>query len=164
MFSCGRMLNHNLELTASKKSGGAPIIIQYKEEIETILNKDILEVDRPILNPKSCIDSSVSLSEKKGSDDVQENFEIDNKNEILYEKISRKPTNKCENKEIKVNLDSQDRKRPKNNKINFENTLQNWLEQQEAKQMELIKEKKSKDSMEYQNNIDDNSSNSDEMA
>ncbi|RIA81515.1 hypothetical protein C1645_836877 [Glomus cerebriforme] len=48
------------QLTASKKSGKTPIIIQYKEDIETILNKD-----RPILNPKSYIDSSVSLSEKK---------------------------------------------------------------------------------------------------
>ena len=122
------------QLAASKKSGGAPIVIQYKEDIETILNKD-----RPILNPKSCIDSSVSLSEKKGSDDVQENFGVDNKNEISYEKIGRKFTNKRENKELEVNLDNQDKKKSKNNKTNFENTLQNWLEQQEARQIETDK-------------------------
>lgn len=122
------------QLAASKKSGGAPIVIQYKEDIETILNKN-----RPILNPKSCIDSSVSLLEKIGSDNVQENFGVDNKNEISYEKIGRKLTNKRENKEVEVDLDNQDRKKSKNNKINFENTLQNWLEQQEARQIETDK-------------------------
>ncbi|UZO27204.1 uncharacterized protein OCT59_019409 [Rhizophagus irregularis] len=44
--------NYKSQLAASKKSGGPPIVIQYKEEIEAILNKD-----RPTLNPKSCIDS-----------------------------------------------------------------------------------------------------------
>ncbi|RGB43470.1 hypothetical protein C1646_749696 [Rhizophagus diaphanus] len=52
-------------LVDNYKSSGAPIIIQYKDDIEIILNKD-----RPILNSKSCIGSFVSLSEKKGSDDI----------------------------------------------------------------------------------------------
>jgi hypothetical protein len=116
-----------LQLAASKKSGGSPIIIQYKDEIEEILNKD-----RPILNPKPCIDSSASLSRKEESDD---GHEINNKKEISSElsNIGRKHTNKRENE----GEDNQDKKKSKNNKTNnLENTIQRLLEQQEARHME----------------------------
>jgi len=121
-----------LQLAASKKSGGPPVVIQYKDEIEAILNKD-----RPILNPKSCIDSSASLPRKEESDDNQEKVEMDNKTETSYElpKIGRKYTNKREN-EVE---ESQDRKKLKNNKSNLENTIQKLLEQQETRQMESEK-------------------------
>ena len=119
-----------MQLAASKKSGGSPIIIQYKDEIEEILNKD-----RPILNPKPCIDSSASLSRKEESDDGQEKFKINNKKEISSElsNIGRKHTNKRENE----GEDNQDKKKSKNNKTNnLENTIQRLLEQQEARHME----------------------------
>ncbi|GBC51354.2 hypothetical protein GLOIN_2v1817865 [Rhizophagus irregularis DAOM 181602=DAOM 197198] len=92
--------NYKSQLAASKKSGGPPIVIQYKEEIEAILNKD-----RPTLNPKSCIDSSVPLPRIENFDLAQEDFEDNNKTEITYEfpKIGRKYTNKRENKEVDVN-------------------------------------------------------------
>lgn len=89
----------------------------------------------------SCIDSSVSLSKEKESDDDQEDFEISNRKEISYEKIGRKPTNKRKNKGAEVNLDNQDRKRSKNNKTNLEDTIQKWLEKQETRQIEADKRK-----------------------
>ncbi|GBC07123.1 hypothetical protein RclHR1_07270008 [Rhizophagus clarus] len=49
--------NYKMQLAASKKSGGSPIVIQYKDEIKAILNKD-----RPILNLKLCIDSTAKNS------------------------------------------------------------------------------------------------------
>ena len=118
-----------MQLAASKKSGGSPIIIQYKDEIEEILNKD-----RPILNPKPCIDSSASLSRKEESDDGQEKFEINNKKEISSElsNIGRKHTNKRENE----GEDNQDKKKSKNKTNNLENTIQRLLEQQEARHVE----------------------------
>ena len=122
-----------MQLAASKKNGGSPIIIQYKDEIEEILNKN-----RPILNPKSCIDSSASLPRKEESDDGQEKFEINNKKDTSYEfsKIGRKHTNKHEDEAE----DNQDRKKPRNNKTNnLENTIQRLLEQQEARQIESDK-------------------------
>ena len=89
------------------------------------------------MNPKSCIDSSASLPRKEESDNDQENSEIDNKKESSYElpKISRKYTNKREN-EVK---DDQNKKKLKNNKTNFENTIQRLLEQQEVRQIESDK-------------------------
>ncbi|RGB22679.1 hypothetical protein C1646_775704 [Rhizophagus diaphanus] len=63
-------------------------------------------------------------------------FLIENKKRL--EEL-KKLTNKCENKEMEVNLDIQDKKKSKNSKTNFENTLQNWLEQQEARQIETDK-------------------------
>lgn len=99
-----------------------------------------MDKDRPILNPKSCIDSSVTLSKKKESNDGQENFEIDNnKKEILYERIGKKSAKKRENNEAEVNLDNQNKKKSKGNKPNFENTIQKWLEQQETRQIETDK-------------------------
>jgi hypothetical protein len=65
---------------------------------------------------------------------------MSNRKEISYEKIGRKPTNKRKNKE-EVNLDNQDKKKSKNNKTNFENTIQSWLEKQEARQIEADKKK-----------------------
>ena len=62
-----------MQLAASKKSSGPPVVIQYKDEIGAILNKN-----RPILNPKSCINSFASLSRKEESDDSQEKSEINN--------------------------------------------------------------------------------------
>jgi len=89
------------------------------------------------LNPKSCIDSSASLPRKEESDNDQENSEIDNKKESSYElpKIGRKYTNKREN-EVE---DDQNKKKLKNNKTNFENTIQRLLEQQEVRQIESDK-------------------------
>ena len=89
------------------------------------------------MNPKSCIDSSASLPRKEESDNDQENSEIDNKKESSYElpKISRKYTNKREN-EVE---DDQHKKKLKNNKTNFENTIQRLLVQQEVRQIESDK-------------------------
>jgi hypothetical protein len=118
-----------LQLSASKKSGGPPIVIQYKDEIEAILNKD-----RPTLNPKSCIDSSASLPRKEVG---QENPEIDNKKETSCRlpKIGRKYKNKRENEAEEY----QDRKKLKGNKSELENTIQRLLEQQESRQIESDK-------------------------
>jgi len=129
------------QLAESKKSGGPPITIQYKEEIEAILDKN-----RPTLNPKSCIDSSKVLSKKeesKESDDDQESFEIDKEKEPLYEfpKIGRNHTNKRKNKGTEINLDDQDKKKHRNNGSNLENTIQKWLEKQEVRQMESDKKR-----------------------
>lgn len=120
-----------LQLAASKKSGGPPVIIQHKDEIEAILNKD-----RPILSPKSCIDSSTSLPRKEVSDNSQEISEINDKKGTSYElpKICRKHTTKHENEE-----DNQDKKKLKSNKPNLENTIQRVLEQQEARYIESTK-------------------------
>ena len=60
------------QLAESKKSGGPPITIQYKEEIEAILDKD-----RPTLNPKSCIDSSEFSSRKEDDLNIQENLQME---------------------------------------------------------------------------------------
>ncbi|CAB5390914.1 unnamed protein product [Rhizophagus irregularis] len=89
--------NYKSQLAASEKSGGHPIVIQYKEEIEAILNKD-----RPTLNPKSCIDSFVPLPRIENFDLAQKDFEDNNKTEITYEfpKIGRKYTNKHEIKKL----------------------------------------------------------------
>lgn len=86
------------------------------------------------MNPKSCIDSFASLS-KKESDDGQEKSEIDDRKEISQEfpKIGRKHTNKHEDE------DNQNKKKPKNNKPNLENTIQKLLEQQETRHMESEK-------------------------
>jgi hypothetical protein len=101
-----------------------------------------LNKDRPNLNPKSCIDSSVSLSRNE-SDDNPKDFEMDNRKEVLYERIGRNHTKKHENKEVKANLDNQNRKkRSKHNKTNpFENIIQEWLEKQETRQIEADKKK-----------------------
>ncbi|GBB94973.1 hypothetical protein RclHR1_24560001 [Rhizophagus clarus] len=122
-----------LQLVASKKSGGSPIVIQYKDEIEAILNKD-----RLILNSKSYIDSTASLLRKKEFGCSQEKSEINNEKEIPYKpsKIDRKYKNKCEINEVE---DNQDRKKLKNNKTNLENTIQRLLEQQEVRQIESEK-------------------------
>ncbi|PKK63759.1 hypothetical protein RhiirC2_739256, partial [Rhizophagus irregularis] len=61
--------NYKSQLAESKKSGGPPITIQYKEEIEAILDKD-----RPTLNPKSCIDSSEFSSRNEKELNFQENL------------------------------------------------------------------------------------------
>ncbi|CAB4493310.1 unnamed protein product [Rhizophagus irregularis] len=134
--------SYSSQLAASKKSGGPPIVIQYKEEIEAILNKD-----RPTLNPKSCIDSSVSLPRIENFDLAQEDFEDNNKTEITYEfpKIGRKYTNKCENKEVDVNVDNQSRKKSKNHGAILENTIQKWMEQQEIRQIEFDKRREEKE-------------------
>ncbi|CAB4491372.1 unnamed protein product [Rhizophagus irregularis] len=117
--------NYKSQLAASKKSGRTPIVIQYKEEIEAILNKD-----RPTLNPKSCIDSSIPLPRIKNFDLAQEDFKDNNKTEITYEfpKIGKKYTNKCENKKVDVNVDNQSRKKSKNHGTILENTIQKWME------------------------------------
>ncbi|EXX53747.1 uncharacterized protein OCT59_017365 [Rhizophagus irregularis] len=117
--------NYKSQLAASKKSGRPLIVIQYKEEIEAILNKD-----RPTLNPKSCIDSSIPLPRIKNFDLAQEDFKDNNKTEITYEfpKIGRKYTNKCENKKVDVNVDNQSRKKSKNHGTILENTIQKWME------------------------------------
>ncbi|CAB5394073.1 unnamed protein product [Rhizophagus irregularis] len=130
------------QLAPSKKSGGPPIVIQYKEEIEAILNKD-----RPTLNPKSCIDSSVPLPRIENFDLAQEDFEDNNKTEITYEfpKIGRKYTNKHENKEVDVNVDNQSRKKSKNHGAILENTIQKWMEQQEIRQIEFDKRREEKE-------------------
>ena len=111
--------------------------------------------DRPILNPKSCIDSSASLSRKEESDDGQEKSEINNKKETSFElpKIGRKKTNKHENEAE----DNQDKKKPKNNKINLENTIQRLIEQQEVRHMESDKRREEQKSellqMKQQNDL-----------
>ncbi|UZO10846.1 uncharacterized protein OCT59_002424 [Rhizophagus irregularis] len=161
--------NYKSQLAASKKSGGPPIVIQYKEEIEAILNKN-----RPTLNPKSCIDSSVPLPRIENFDLAQEDFEdnntvyinlrivyailaiffacfwsfdVCNKTEITYEfpKIGRKYTNKRENKEVDVNVDNQSRKKSKNHGAILENTIQKWMEQQEIRQIEFDKRREEKE-------------------
>ncbi|CAG8563079.1 3533_t:CDS:2 [Rhizophagus irregularis] len=134
--------NYKSQLAASKKSGRPPIVIQYKEEIEAILNKD-----RPTLNPKSCIDSSVPLPRIENFDLAQEDFEDNNKTEITYKfpKIGRKYTNKRENKEVDVNVDNQSRKKSKNHGAILENTIQKWMEQQEIRQIEFDKRREEKE-------------------
>lgn len=74
-----------------------PVVIQCKDEIEAILNKD-----RLTLNPKSCIDSSAILPSKELNND-QENSEIDDKKETSYElsKIGRKHENETEDDQNK---------------------------------------------------------------
>jgi hypothetical protein len=81
----------------------------------------------------------MSLQKEKESGDDAEI--VDNKKEISYEKIGRKPINKRENKEVEDSLDNPDRKKPKNNKINFENIIQKWLDKQETRQIEADKRK-----------------------
>ena len=72
------------------------------------------------MNPKPCINFSVSLSRKEESNDGQKKFEINNK-----KKISSELSN------------IGDKKKSKNNKTNnLENTIQRLLEQQEARHME----------------------------
>ncbi|UZO05161.1 uncharacterized protein OCT59_025521 [Rhizophagus irregularis] len=117
--------NYKSQLAASKKSGGPPIVIQYKEEIEAILNKD-----RPTLNPKSCIDSSVPLPRIENFDLVQEDFEDNNKTEITYEFPK---------------IDNQSRKKSKNHGAILENTIQKWMEQQEIRQIEFDKRREEKE-------------------
>ncbi|PKY36849.1 hypothetical protein RhiirB3_460468, partial [Rhizophagus irregularis] len=119
------------QLAASEKSGGHPIVIQYKEEIEAILNKD-----RPTLNPKSCIDSFVPLPRIENFDLAQKDFEDNNKTEITYEfpKI-----------EVDVNVDNQSKKKSKNHGVILKNTIQKWMEQQEIRQIEFDKRRKEKE-------------------
>ncbi|GBC20289.2 uncharacterized protein OCT59_023377 [Rhizophagus irregularis] len=85
---------------------------------------------RPTLNLKSCINSSVPLSRIENFDLAQEDFENNNKTEITYKfpKIGRKYTNKCENKEVNVNVNNQSRKKSKNHRAILENTIQKWIE------------------------------------
>ena len=56
-----------------QEPGSPPIVIQYKDKIEAILNKN-----RLTLNSKLCIDSSASLPRKEKTDVGQENSEINN--------------------------------------------------------------------------------------
>lgn len=134
------------QLTESKKSGGPPITIQYKEEIEAILNKD-----RPTLNPKSCIDSSALLSEKEDSSDIQENFIEDKNTETPYilPKISRKHKNKQEPEGLDL-LDVQSKKKSKKNGSNLENIIQKWVEQQEIRQIEFDRRREEKEKKEQE--------------
>ncbi|CAG8746898.1 3927_t:CDS:2, partial [Rhizophagus irregularis] len=116
------------QLAESKKSGGPPITIQYKEEIEAILNKD-----RPTLNPKSCIDSfEFSSRNEKKLNFHQENLVEKKQTETPYviPKIGRRHKNKCENDDTDINFDDQSKKKSKKHGNNLGNILQYWIEQQ----------------------------------
>ncbi|CAB4385129.1 unnamed protein product [Rhizophagus irregularis] len=96
--------NYKSQLAESKKSGGPPITIQYKEEIEAILDKD-----RPTLNPKSCIDSSEFSSRNEKELNFQENLSEKKQTETpcVIPKIGRKHKNKRENDDADANFDDQ---------------------------------------------------------
>ena len=127
-----------IQLAESKKSGGPPITIQYKEEIETILDKN-----RPTLNPKSCIDSSEFSSRNEDDLNIQENLQVETP--YVIPKIGRKHKSKRENDDANANLDDQSKKKPKKNGNNVGNILQNWIEQQEVRQIELDKRREEKE-------------------
>ena len=98
------------------------------------------------MNPKSCIDTSVFLS---GIED-QENPVEEKKIEMPYvfPKIGRKHRSKQETEESDVNLNDQSRKKPKKSGNNLENIMQKWVEQQEARQIELDRRREEKDKKE----------------
>ncbi|GES92550.1 hypothetical protein GLOIN_2v1817865 [Rhizophagus clarus] len=113
--------NYKTQLAESKKSGSSPITIQCKEEIEAILDKN-----RPILNPKSCIDSCEFLLRKDDNLNIQENPQVETP--YVIPKIGRKHKNKHENNDANANLEDQNRKKSKKCGNNLENILQNWIE------------------------------------
>ncbi|RIA93907.1 hypothetical protein C1645_818774 [Glomus cerebriforme] len=87
-----------------KKSGDPPVTIQYKEEIEAILDKN-----RPTLNPKSCIDFSNSPLRKEEDLNIQESLTEKNQMETscVIPKIGRRYKNKYENNDADIDLDDQ---------------------------------------------------------
>jgi len=139
-------------LAASKKSGGPPLVIQYKEEIEAILDKD-----RLILNPKFCIDSSEFLSRKEKDFNIyQENLAKKKQTETpnMIPKISRKHKNKCENNDANINFDDQSKKKSKKHGNNLRNILQHWIKQREVRQIELDKRRKEKEKKEQNQRLE----------
>ncbi|CAB5369829.1 unnamed protein product [Rhizophagus irregularis] len=144
--------NYKTQLAESKKSGGPPITIQYKEEIEAILNKD-----RPTLNPKSCIDSfEFSSRNEKKLNFHQENLVEKKQTETPYviPKIGRRHKNKCENDDTDINFDDQSKKKSKKHGNNLGNILQYWIEQQGVKQIELDKRRKEKEKKEQDQRLE----------
>jgi len=100
IFSIINFFLFKAQLAELKKSGGAPVvIIQYKEEIEAILDKD-----RPTLNPKSCIDSSESSLRKEEDLNIQERLTDKNQMETSHTipKFDRKHKNKRENNDAEA--------------------------------------------------------------
>ncbi|GBC09696.1 hypothetical protein RclHR1_09050006 [Rhizophagus clarus] len=138
--------NYKTQLAESKKSSGPPITIQYKEEIEAILDKN-----GPILNPKSCIDSC-EFSLKKDDDLIQENPQVETP--YVIPKIGRKHKNKRKNNDANTNLEDQNRKKSKKCGNNLGDILQNWIEQQEVKQIKLDKKRKKKKKKEQEQRLE----------
>ncbi|CAB5343231.1 unnamed protein product [Rhizophagus irregularis] len=143
--------NYKSQLAESKKSGGPPITIQYKEEIEAILDKD-----RPTLNPKSCIDSSEFSSRNEKELNFQENLSEKKQTETpcVIPKIGRKHKNKRENDDADANFDDQSKKKSKKHGNNLGNILQHWIEQQEVRQIELDKRREEKEKKEQDQRLE----------
>ncbi|PKB96488.1 hypothetical protein RhiirA5_434748 [Rhizophagus irregularis] len=144
--------NYKTQLAESKKSGGPPITIQYKEEIEAILDKD-----RPTLNPKSCIDSfEFSSRNEKELNFHQENLVEKKQTETpcVIPKIGRRHKNKRENDDTDTNFDNQSKKKSKKHGNNLGNILQHWIEQQGVRQIELDKRRKEKEKKEQDQRLE----------
>ena len=102
------------------------------------------------MNPKSCIDSSFSL-EKEDFNDAQEDSVEDEKKETpVFPKIGRKHKNKQVVDDADVDLENQSRKKSRKSGSNLERTIQKWLEQQEARQVELDRKREEKDKREQE--------------
>jgi hypothetical protein len=106
------------------------------------------------LNPKSCIDSSARKEEDLN--DIQESPTGHTKNDEMVTitphvipKIGRKHKSKRENEDV-INLDDQGRKKPKKHGNNIGNIIQNWIEQQEIRQVELDKRREEKEKKEQE--------------
>jgi len=108
------------------------------------------------LNPRSRIDSSESLSRKEEDLNIQENLAEKNQMETPYviPKIGRKHKNKHENDDADANLDDQSRKKSKKHGNNLGNILQNWIEQQEVRQIELDKRREEKEKKEQEQRLE----------
>lgn len=65
-------------------------------------------------------------------------------------KVGRKHKNRRENNDIDANLDIQNRKKSKKHGSNLGDILQNWIEQQEIRQMELDKRREEKEKKEQE--------------
>ncbi|GES79379.1 hypothetical protein GLOIN_2v1817865 [Rhizophagus clarus] len=139
--------NYKTQLAESKKSGSPPITIQYKEEIKAILDKN-----RPILNPKSCIDSCEFLLRKDDDLNIQENPQVETP--YMIPKIGRKHKNKHKNDDANANLEDQNRKKSKKCGNNLGDILQNWIEQQEVRQIELDKKREEKEKKEQEQRLE----------
>ena len=95
------------------------------------------------MNPKSCIDTSVFLSGMEDQENPVEEKKIETP--YVFPKIGRKHRSKQETEESDVNLNDQFRKKPKKSGNNLENIMQKWVEQQEARQIELDRRREEKD-------------------
>lgn len=110
-----------------------------------------MDKNRPILNPQSRIDSSESSSRK-------EEERLTEKNQIetphVIPKIGRKHKNKHENSGEDANLDDQSRKKSKKHGNNLGDILQDWIKQQETRQIELDKKREEKEKRDQEQRLE----------